>query len=99
MVDTTGGSEALALSTELRRGGRTVDRGFGGRSMKAQMKAADRSGAQLALIIGDDELASGTVTARFLRGDRPQEQWARAEASRLVAEALADHRPPEMTES
>jgi histidyl-tRNA synthetase len=99
VVDTTGGSEALALSTELRRGGRTVDRGFGGRSMKAQMKAADRSGAQLALIIGDDELASGTVTARFLRGDRPQEQWARAEASRLVAEALADHRPPEMTES
>ena len=99
VVDTTGGSEALALSTELRRGGRTVDRGFGGRSMKAQMKAADRSGAQLALIIGDDELASGTVTARFLRGDRPQEQWGRTEAGRLVAEALADHRPPEMTES
>lgn len=99
VVDTTGGSEALALSTELRRGGRSVDRGFGGRSMKAQMKAADRSGADLALIIGEDEAASGTVTARFLRGERPQEQWPRAETAQRVAAALAENEPPEITES
>jgi histidyl-tRNA synthetase len=99
VVDTTGGSEALALSTELRRGGRSVDRGFGGRSMKAQMKAADRSGAELALIIGEDEAASDTVTARFLRGVRPQEQWPRAETAARVAAALAESKPPEMTES
>ena len=99
VVDTTGGSEALALSTELRRGGRSVDRGFGGRSMKAQMKAADRSGAELALIIGEDETASDTVTARFLRGVRPQEQWPRAETAARVTAALAENEPPEMTES
>ena len=99
VVDTTGGSEALALSTELRRAGRSVDRGFGGRSMKAQMKAADRSGAELALIIGEDEAASDTVTARFLRGVRPQEQWPRVETAARVAAALAESRPPEMTES
>ena len=99
VVDTTGGSEALALSTELRRAGRSVDRGFGGRSMKAQMKAADRSGAELALIIGEDEAASDTVTARFLRGVRPQEQWPRAETAARVAAALAENEPPEMTES
>ena len=99
VVDTTGGSEALALSTELRRAGRSVDRGFGGRSMKAQMKAADRSGAELALIIGEDEAASDTVTARFLRGVRPQEQWPRAETAARVAAALAESKPPEMTES
>lgn len=99
VVDTTGGSEALALSTELRRAGRSVDRGFGGRSMKAQMKAADRSGAELALIIGEDEAASDTVTARFLRGVRPQEQWPRAETAARVAAALAESEPPEMTES
>ena len=99
VVDTTGGSEALALSTELRRAGRSVDRGFGGRSMKAQMKAADRSGAELALIIGEDETASDTVTARFLRGVRPQEQWPRAETAARVAAALAESKPPEMTES
>jgi histidyl-tRNA synthetase len=94
VVDTTGGSEALALSTELRRGGRSVDRGFGGRSMKAQMKAADRSGAELALIIGEDEAASDTVTARFLRGVRPQEQWPRAETAARVAAALAESEAP-----
>jgi len=99
VVDTTGGSEALALSTELRRGGRSVDRGFGGRSMKAQMKAADRSGAELALIIGEDEAGSDTVTARFLRGVRPQEQWPRAETAARVTAALAENEPPEMTES
>ena len=99
VVDTTGGSEALALSTELRRAGRSVDRGFGGRSMKAQMKAADRSGAELALIIGEDEAASDTVTARFLRGVRPQEQWPRAETAARVAAALAENEPPEITES
>ncbi|MFZ8875896.1 MAG: histidine--tRNA ligase [Ilumatobacteraceae bacterium] len=99
VVDTTGGSEALALSTELRRAGRSVDRGFGGRSMKAQMKAADRSGAELALIIGEDETASDTVTARFLRGVRPQEQWPRAETAARVTAALAENEPPEMTES
>ena len=99
VVDTTGGSEALALSTELRRAGRSVDRGFGGRSMKAQMKAADRSGAELALIIGEDEAASDTVTARFLRGVRPQEQWPRVETAARVAAALAENEPPEMTES
>ncbi|MFZ8947270.1 MAG: histidine--tRNA ligase [Ilumatobacteraceae bacterium] len=99
VVDTTGGSEALALSTELRRAGRSVDRGFGGRSMKAQMKAADRSGAELALIIGEDETASNTVTARFLRGVRPQEQWPRAETAARVTAALAENEPPEMTES
>ena len=99
VVDTTGGSEALALSTELRRAGRSVDRGFGGRSMKAQMKAADRSGAELALIIGEDETGSDTVTARFLRGVRPQEQWPRAETAARVTAALAENEPPEMTES
>jgi len=99
VVDTTGGSGALALSTELRRAGRSVDRGFGGRSMKAQMKAADRSGAELALIIGEDEAASDTVTARFLRGVRPQEQWPRAETAARVTAALAENEPPEMTES
>ncbi|MFM8846987.1 MAG: His/Gly/Thr/Pro-type tRNA ligase C-terminal domain-containing protein, partial [Actinomycetota bacterium] len=36
--------------------------------MKSQMKVADRSGARVALIIGDDELAAGTVTVRHMRG-------------------------------
>ena len=72
IVDTTGGNEALILSDELRRQGIAVDRGFDQRSMKAQMKAADRSGAQFAIIIGTDELAENQVTLRDLRGDGTQ---------------------------
>ena len=40
--------------------------------MKAQMKAADRSGAEFAIIIGTDELAENQVTLRDLRGDGTQ---------------------------
>ncbi len=36
--------------------------------MKSQMKAADRSGARFAVIVGSDELAAGTVTLRPLAG-------------------------------
>jgi histidyl-tRNA synthetase len=43
-------------------------------SFKAQFKRADRSGAALALVLGEDELAGGTVTVKYLREDRSQEQ-------------------------
>jgi histidyl-tRNA synthetase len=35
--------------------------------MKAQMKAADRSGASVAVIVGEQEVADGTVVVRDLR--------------------------------
>ena len=40
--------------------------------MKAQMKAADRSGTPIALIIGAEEAASASVTIRMLRQDAEQ---------------------------
>lgn len=72
VVDVVDGTAAQALVTELRRAGIGCDRGFDGRSMKAQMKAADRSGAAVALIVGADEADHGTVTVRPLRSDTPQ---------------------------
>lgn len=66
VVDTTGGSEAQRIAAELRGAGFTVDRAFEQRSMKAQMKAADRSGAEVALIIGSDELASKSIVMRLM---------------------------------
>ena len=84
VVDTTGGREALLLTSELRALGISVDRAFDNRSMKSQMKAADRSGATLALIVGSDERVAGTVTVRPLRGEGQQFSVARAElAARL----------------
>jgi histidyl-tRNA synthetase len=40
----------------------------GGGSFKSQMKKADRSGARVALIWGEDEVAAATVTLKPLRG-------------------------------
>ncbi|HEY4333472.1 MAG TPA: histidine--tRNA ligase, partial [Ilumatobacteraceae bacterium] len=67
VVDTTGGREALMLTGQLRAAGFSADRAYENRSMKSQMKAADRSGAQLALIVGSNEVADGTVVVRPLR--------------------------------
>ena len=66
VIDLVGGAAAVALTHELRAAGIRADRAFDGRSMKSQMKSADRSGARFALIVGEDEEAAGTVTLRDL---------------------------------
>lgn len=66
VVDTTDGSVARDLTHDLRGSGLRVDRAFDGRSMKSQMKAAGRSGARVAVIVGADEVAAGTATVRDL---------------------------------
>ena len=78
VVDTTGGLEALRLTEELRAAGLTADRAYENRSMKAQMKVADRSGAAVAIIIGSNEVAEGAVTVRPLRTDDGQQTIARS---------------------
>jgi histidyl-tRNA synthetase len=78
VVDTTGGLEALRLTAELRAAGLSADRAYENRSMKAQMKVADRSGASVAVIIGSNELAEGAVTVRPLRSDDGQQTIARS---------------------
>jgi histidyl-tRNA synthetase len=55
--------------------------------MKSQMKAADRSGAPLALIVGSDEQAAGVVAVRPLRGGE-QVLVPRAEVIDHVRKAL-----------
>ena len=56
-----------AISGELRRAGIRADMAYGGRALKTAMKAADASGARVALVLGDRELADGTVMVRDLR--------------------------------
>ena len=51
---------------ELRREGVRVDLAYGGRGLKGAMKAADRSGARLALVLGDRDLEAGTVGVKDL---------------------------------
>ncbi len=90
IIDTTGGDEALVLSDELRQIGLSVDRSFDQRSMKSQMKSADRSGAQLAIIIGTDELEQNQVTLRDLRGDGAQIALDRKSLAKTLPEILQE---------
>ncbi|MEM7092197.1 MAG: histidine--tRNA ligase [Actinomycetota bacterium] len=69
IIDTTGGDEASVLQRHLATAGIASDRAYDARSMKAQFKAADRSGARVALIVGDDERAAESVTIRPLQGE------------------------------
>jgi histidyl-tRNA synthetase len=78
VVDVTGGGAARTLCAELRRAGLGAVRAYDGRSLKAQLKQADRSGASYALIVGPEELARGVVTARPLREDGSQVEVPRS---------------------
>lgn len=92
VVDTTDGSVARDVTTELRRAGVATGRAFDGRSMRAQMKVADRSGARYAVIIGPTERDAGTVTIRDLRAasaDDAQRSVARVALVATLTSAVA----------
>ena len=87
VVDLVGGDAARDITHELRAAGFSADRRFGGGSMRSQMKSADRSAARFAIIVGEDEAASGEVSLKSLRdgadGASDQRRVARGD---LVAE-------------
>jgi histidyl-tRNA synthetase len=87
VVDATDGSAARDVAHELRTAGLRADRAFDGRSMKAQMKAAGRSGARVAVIVGEQEAADGTATVRDLRRAE-QQVVTRAEVLGLVQKLM-----------
>ena len=58
---------ASRLAETLRDAGMAVAQHGGGGSFKSQMKKADASGARYALVIGDNEVAAGTVAVKPLR--------------------------------
>jgi len=77
VVDTAGGAAARDLTRELRAAGIRADRAWDGRSFKAQFRAADRSGARLALVVGPDEAERRVVAVKPLRGGGGQSEVAR----------------------
>ena len=56
----------VEVAGRLRAAGVRVDIAYGGRGLKGAMKAADRSGARFALVLGENELASGEVELKDL---------------------------------
>ncbi|MBI4477293.1 MAG: histidine--tRNA ligase [Acidobacteria bacterium] len=85
--------EAARLVKELRSAGLRAQLDYEGRSIRSQMKTADRAGAPLAAILGDDELAKNEVTMRNMAsGD--QTPIARRDVIDYIRLASADEGAP-----
>jgi histidyl-tRNA synthetase len=76
--------EALRFVRELRRAGRRAEMDYEARSLRSQMKRADRLGASHVVIFGDEELASEAVTIKDLRTGE-QRRVSRAGAAAILA--------------
>jgi histidyl-tRNA synthetase len=61
--------------------------GLAAAGLKAQMRRADRSGAQFALIIGEDECGAGEVSIKPLLSDAPQQRIPQAQVVDFLREA------------
>ncbi|MGP9767365.1 histidine--tRNA ligase [Halomonas sp. AOP13-D3-9] len=60
----------------------------GGGSFKSRIKKADKSGATMAILIGEDEIAAQSATVKFLRDDREQQSVPQAALGRTLREFL-----------
>ncbi len=80
VVDGTGDGTAAVLVSALRESGLRADRAYGGRSVKAQWKLADRARAAYGVMVGRDESERAAVAVKNLRtGEQievPREQVA-----------------------
>ncbi len=79
---------ALALAERLRDASLRVECDAGDAGLKSQLKRADRSGARLALLVGETERARGVVAVKDLRQDAPQTDVAVADVVDYVTRYL-----------
>jgi histidyl-tRNA synthetase len=59
--------QALIIASELRLQGKRVEIAFGDRALKGAMKGADKSGSIYVIVLGDSEIASGTVELKDMK--------------------------------
>ena len=92
-VGAAAGHQALLLAEQLRveSPGLSVEVNGGGGSFKSQFKRADKSGAQLAVILGDQELAQRQVGLKNLRNDAEQQTVSWEGLTTAIAAAMQDH--------
>lgn len=60
--------KAMAIVADLRAGGISAQTDVVGRSLKAQMKYADKIGAKYTMVLGDDEIAKGEAVVKDMDG-------------------------------
>ena len=66
-------AEAQKLIYELRKMGVYAEQDLCGRSVKAQMKYADKLGAKYSVVLGDDEVANGTANLKNMTDGETKE--------------------------
>ncbi|GAU66082.1 histidine--tRNA ligase [Streptomyces sp. NBRC 110611] len=71
----------FGVVTELRRSGVATDFAYGGKGLKNAMKSANRSGARLAVVAGERDLAEGVVQVKDLES---------GEQTPVAVDAVAD---------
>jgi histidyl-tRNA synthetase len=83
-------ASALELAYHLRAGvpGLNLLVNLNGGSFKTQFKRADRSGAYLALVLGEDEINNRQVAVKFLRTHEQQLTLARDQAGDWIREYI-----------
>lgn len=64
----------------------------GGGSFKSQLKKADKSGASLALILGENEVEQGIINIKFLRSEQEQLSLALQELAQQIMQLLNEQR-------
>jgi len=90
LVGDNAGRQGVILADRLRREvpGLRLLTHCGGGSFKSQFKKADKSGASLALVLGEDELSQGVIGIKHLRESREQEQVALDDLASYLQSAI-----------
>ena len=83
-------AEAFKIAEQLRDAALSVQLHCGGGSFKSQMKRADASGAVIAVIIGDDEVATGQVSVKPLRSEGEQRRVGSDAAVATINELMLE---------
>ena len=76
---------ALLLGKQLRAAGLRVENDLRGQSLKSQMRRSDSLGSRFALVLGESEVAAGTVQVKDLRASTQTELPAGEVAAAIKA--------------
>ena len=89
-------TKALQIAELLRDAlpGRAIAMNLGGGNFKAQFRRADKSGARLAVILGDDELSRGVAALKPLRLEAGQSECALADLPQQIEARLIEPARP-----
>jgi len=83
---------ALQLLSDLREAGIRAVIGFGDRSLRAQLRSANRSQVAYAVILGEEEMAAGKARIQDMQSDAPPELVAQTEVVAVLTSRLAQAR-------